>query len=107
MHTIKPLDRQAIQDASLTTGGILTIEEHGVDGGLGSAVAEVCMDEAITPRRFARLALRGGFASLVGSQEYLREQYGLGESAIVTKVRTMLAPRIPATDSLRERQLTT
>jgi transketolase len=107
MHTIKPLDRQAIQDASLTTGGILTIEEHGIDGGLGSAVAEVCMDESITPRRFARLALRGGFSSLVGSQEYLRERYGLGQSAMETRVRAMLAPRVPASDGLRERELIT
>jgi transketolase len=107
MHTIKPLDRQAIRDASLTTGGIMTIEEHGVDGGLGSAVAEVCMDEAIAPRRFARLALRGGFASLVGSQEYLRERYGLGSTAIAGKVRALLATRIPAPDSLGQGQLTT
>jgi transketolase len=40
MHTVKPLDEQALQEAAYETGRILTVEEHSVFGGLGSAVAE-------------------------------------------------------------------
>ena len=43
MHTIKPIDKNAIIAAANETGGIVTVEEHNLDGGLGSSVAEVCM----------------------------------------------------------------
>src|SRR3989338_143595 len=45
MHTLKPLDCQSIFDAARETGGILTVEEHSVLGGLGGAVAGVCLEE--------------------------------------------------------------
>ena len=45
MHTLKPIDRKAILDAAHETGGILTIEEHSLIGGLGGAVAEIIAEE--------------------------------------------------------------
>lgn len=90
MHTIKPIDRDAIVAAARETGGILTVEEHSVDGGLGSAVGEVLLDEELMPKRFKRMGLTAGFSSIVGSQEYLRKQYGLDESAILQTLRRML-----------------
>lgn len=89
-HTIKPLDADAIADAARSTGGILTLEEHTLDGGLGSAVAEVCMDRGLTPRRFGRMGLTAGFSSVVGSQEYLRTHYGLDADAVVRTARSLL-----------------
>ena len=42
MHTVDPLDREEILSAADETGAVLTVEEHNVTGGLGSAVAETC-----------------------------------------------------------------
>lgn len=86
MHTVKPIDSIAILRAVAETKGIVTVEEHTVFGGLGSAVAEVCMDAGAFPRFFRRMGLRAGFSSMVGSQEYLREHYGLDARAIVETV---------------------
>lgn len=90
MHTIKPIDKQAILDAAKETGGIITVEEHTLDGGLGSAVAEVCMDEGVTPRAFHRVGLRAGFSSVVGSQEYLRKVYEMDADAIENVARSLV-----------------
>lgn len=84
MHTVQPLDSSSVLAAARETGGIVTIEEHTVHGGLGSAVAETCLDLGVAPRGFARLGLRHGFSSIVGSQEFLRAQYGLDVPTIVS-----------------------
>ena len=91
MHTIKPIDTVAIVAAARETGGIITLEEHSVLGGLAGAVSEVCMEEMAFPRRFARLGLRDLFATEVGSQSYLRARYGLDAVAVAETVRTQLA----------------
>ena len=49
MHTVKPIDREAIVKAARETGAIVTVEEHQLQGGLGSAVAEVLCDEGVAP----------------------------------------------------------
>ncbi|HEX3866220.1 MAG TPA: transketolase C-terminal domain-containing protein [Gemmatimonadaceae bacterium] len=87
MHTIKPFDANAICSAARETGGIVTVEEHVIEGGLGSAVAEALLDNGVAPRASARLGLRGGFATVVGSQQYLRSAYQMAESDIVGAVR--------------------
>ena len=91
MHTVKPLDREAILAACRETGGIVTIEEHTIDGGLGGAVAEVCLDAGVFPQTFHRVGLRAGFSSIVGDQDFLRSQYGMDARAIIAAVRTLLA----------------
>ena len=89
-HTIKPLDREAVLRAATETGGLITIEEHTVHGGLGGAISETLLDGGIMPRVFHRIGLKSGFSSVVGSQQYLRRHYGLDAQAIVAKVREML-----------------
>jgi len=83
MHTVKPLDDDAVLRAATETGGIITIEEHSIHGGLAGAVAEICLERRILPREFARVGLRAGFSSVVGSQSYLRSVYGMDSDAIV------------------------
>ena len=85
-HTVKPLDVEALRRAVRETGGIVTVEEHTVDGGLGGAVAEQLLEAGERPRVFHRIGLRAGFASVVGSQQYLRKVYGLDAEAIVRAV---------------------
>jgi len=93
MHTLKPLDTQAVVRAAQETAALVTLEEHSVIGGLGSAVAEVLAEAPVPRVRFRRLALPSAFASTVGSQDYLRDAYGLSESAILAELRGVLAAR--------------
>lgn len=90
MHTVKPLDIGALAAAARETGGVLTLEEHTVDGGLGGAVAEALLEQRAIPRAFIRVGLRAGFSSAVGSQEYLRTVYGLDKRAVVGAALGML-----------------
>ena len=90
MHTLKPIDKNEIFDAAKNTGGIVTVEEHNLDGGLGSAVSEVCMDYSIFPKKFLRIGLNNIYSSIVGSQHYLRSSYGMDSNAIFDKVIALL-----------------
>ena len=74
MHTIKPIDKEAIIKAAKETKRIITVEEHNLSGGLGSAVAEVLADEGCLDIKFKRMALPDIYVHEVGDQQYLREQ---------------------------------
>jgi len=89
IHTVKPLDVDSLASAARETGGIISIEEHTVEGGLGSAIAETLLERGVIPGFFRRLGLRSGFAG-VGSQEYLRKRYGLDSLAIVDAAVSLL-----------------
>lgn len=91
MHCIKPLDEGAIRDAVNETGGLITVEEHSVIGGLGGAVAEYCLEAGLRPGFFRRVGLRDTYSSIVGSQDYLRVAYRMDAAAIVDLSRRMLA----------------
>ena len=88
VHTIKPIDTIALTAAACQTGGIVSIEEHTVDGGLGGAIAETLMESGVFPRFFLRMGLRDTFSSIVGSQQYLRKVYSLDAAAIARAVST-------------------
>ncbi len=87
---VKPLDAAAVRQAARETRAILSIEEHSVSGGLGGAVAEV-LAEYGRPVRFACLGLPDAFCQSYGSQEYMRQNYGLSPQGIMDKARTLLA----------------
>lgn len=95
LHTLSPLDVDTLVKAGRETGGILTVEEHTVDGGLGGSVAEALLDNGVAPGFFQRLGLRGGFASAVGSQTYLRQLYGIDREAITNAVEQRLRLKQP------------
>lgn len=97
VHTLKPLDQVTLQQAARQTGGIVTVEEHTIHGGLGGAVAETLLESGAIPRCFHRIGLRDGFSSLVGSQKYLRQHYQMDGPAIVEAVRKLLAASAIAT----------
>lgn len=90
MHTIKPIDKDAITLAAAETGGIITVEEHNKDGGLGSAVAEVCMDQGFYPKKFFRIGLDNQYSSVVGSQQYLKSFYKMNSKYIVKSISDIL-----------------
>jgi transketolase len=90
VHTAKPLDVEALAAAARETGGILALEEHTVEGGLGGAIAEALLELPAIPRAFTRAGLRAGFSSAVGSQEYLRRLYGLDREGVVAQALALL-----------------
>ena len=90
MHTIKPIDKDAILDAVKNTGGIVTVEEHNIIGGLGAAVAEVLADEGVMPKKFKRMAFPDVNVAKIGGQKWIRDQYGLQARGIADTVRTLL-----------------
>lgn len=86
MHTVKPIDKDALHKAARETWAVFTIEEHSVVGGLGGAVAEVLMEADERPKIFKRIGLNGEFSSVVGSQEYLKKTYGLDAPGILATI---------------------
>lgn len=90
MHTLKPLDTEAVLAAAQATGAIITIEEHSIIGGLGSAVAEVLAESDDSHVVFKRLAIKDSFCLQVGSQAYLLEANSLSVTDIVKSVEAMV-----------------
>lgn len=90
VHTLRPLDAGPILAAGRETGGIITLEEHTIDGGLGGLVAETLLENGVAPKKFRRMGLRNGFSSIVGSQGYLRKRYGLDADSVRAAVQQLL-----------------
>ena len=90
LYSIKPIDKEAILRAAKETGGIVVLEEHNICGGVGSAVAEVLMDEGAGNVPFKRLAMPDVNATKVGCQAWMREQYGLGVKDVVNAVKQIV-----------------
>ena len=87
-----PCDISSVEsvDAAKNTGGIVTIEEHNIIGGLGAAVAEVIADEGLTPKCFKRLAFPDVNVAKIGGQAWICDQYGLQAGGIADSVRAAL-----------------
>ncbi|WGF87865.1 transketolase family protein [Marinivivus vitaminiproducens] len=101
MHTIRPLDTDALIEAAAETGGIVTIEEHSTIGGLGTACADALLDLGVAPHRFCKIALPSAFTTVVGSQAFLRRHYRIDAGAIAARVAALLGvtqqPRLTET----------
>ena len=87
MASVRPIDQSAIVSAAQETGAILTCEEHTTFGGLGSAVAEVVVDQAPVP--MTRLGVPGVFAH-TASANALLDDFGMSPEAIADSARTLL-----------------
>jgi len=88
MHTIKPIDKETILSAAQDTGAILTVEEHNIQGGLGSAVAEVLMESGISCK-FKRHGFYDEYA-IIGKPYYLYNHYKLDGEGVAGKVKDLL-----------------
>ncbi|PWK18026.1 transketolase family protein [Xanthomarina spongicola] len=87
IHTIKPLDDEAIIKSVSKTGCIVTAEEHNFLGGLGESVARVLATSKPTPQEF--VATKDTFGES-GTPEQLMEKYGLNSQAIIKAVETVI-----------------
>ena len=84
IHTIKPLDEELVVAAAKETGKVVTVEEHSVIGGLGSAVAEVLSEKA--PTKMLKIGVNDTFGES-GPAVALIKKYGLDAESIYNKVK--------------------
>lgn len=89
MHTIKPLDQEAVLDAATHVGKIITVEEHQLAGGLGSAVSEVLTRNNVSTK-FASIGVQDRFGDSAKTTQELWEEYGLGVGNIVKVAKQMV-----------------
>lgn len=90
VHTLKPLDEAPIIAAARETRGIVTVEEHNILGGLGGAVAEICLSNGAAPRSFRRVGLNDLYPTIVGDQDYLRAAYRMDCAAVLAAAADMV-----------------
>lgn len=74
---VQPLDEEAVLACAAGHRAVFTMEEHGVTGGLGSAVAELLMERGQRPAVFHRYGVLDSFAMLTGSRDYQLDYFGL------------------------------
>ncbi|MCF6182912.1 transketolase family protein [Lutibacter sp.] len=87
IHTIKPLDKNAILKSVAKTGCMVTAEEHNKLGGLGESIARILVEENPVPQEF--VAVNDSFGES-GTPEQLMEKYGLNDKAIVKAVTKVI-----------------
>lgn len=83
-HTIKPMDTEAVVEVAKKAGAVVTIEEHQVMGGMGSAVAEVLAQKYPVPMEFVGVQNRYGQS---GEPDELIKEYGIDVDSIITAVK--------------------
>ena len=87
IHTIKPLDEELIVAAAKETGKVVTVEEHSVIGGLGSAVCDVLAEKA--PTQVLKIGINDTFGES-GPAVELVKKYGLDAEGIYTKIKAFV-----------------
>ncbi len=87
MATIKPLDEEAVVKAAKETGAIMTIEDHTIFGGLGSAVAEVVTEQFPVPMQ--RIGIQDKFGES-GEPELIYRDHGMDVDSIVAKAKALI-----------------
>lgn len=88
IHTIKPIDREILVESAQKTGRVVTVEEHSIIGGLGSAVCDVLMEEL--PRPLKKIGINDVFGESGPAAELLHK-YGLDAESVEASVEEFLA----------------
>ena len=91
IHTVKPLDKEAVVRYAKEAGAVVTVEEHQIYGGLGGAIAEVLAQEAPLPIEF--VGMKDVFGQS-GEGKELIEHYEMGASHIVSAAKKVIAKRV-------------
>lgn len=91
--TVKPIDREVIEQVSREFDLVVTCEEHNVVGGFGSAVAEVMAEMKNKKAYLLRIGMNDQYCVQVGNQQYLREQYGMDGKTIAVRIREALCEK--------------
>jgi len=91
LHTIKPLDEETIIWAAKLTGAVVTLEEHQIHGGMGSAVAECLATNYPVPQEF--VGMNDSFGES-GTPEELWEKYGMGVESIKQTIKKVINRKV-------------
>lgn len=89
-HTIKPIDKETLIESARKTGAVVTVEEHQVMGGMGSAVVEVLSESCPVPTRMIGVMDRFGES---GDPDILMKEFGLTSDNIVKKVMEVITEK--------------
>jgi transketolase len=89
LHTIKPLDDKAVLKAATETGGVITVEEHSVNGGLGEACSGLLLQKGIHP--WFKIVGFPDDHTVTGSQEEIFHHYGIDGPGLSEAARNLLA----------------
>lgn len=93
LHTVKPIDATALCEHASAVRLVVTVEEHSLIGGLGSAVVETLVDQrSDRVPRIVRMGIPDVFPSGYGSQDSMMAKYGLSAPSIVTTIREAYQP---------------
>ena len=84
--TVKPIDKETIEEVAKEFDLIVTCEEHNIVGGFGSAIAEVLAEMKDKKAVLMRIGLNDEYSIRVGNQKYLRQQYGIDAKSIVERI---------------------
>jgi len=90
IHTLKPLDKDAVYQAAKECRAVITLEEESVIGGLGGAAAEYLAEQENLNCRFKRLGVPDTYGIGTGTQGWLQRQYGIDVSGVVNAVRSVV-----------------
>ena len=90
MYSIKPVDRDLALKAVKETRNIVVLEDHLMDGGLASTIADLFLDSGVYPKKFKRLGIPQVYAGF-GSGEEQRKKYGYDKDATIAAVKGMVA----------------
>ena len=88
--TIKPIDKDVIEKYASEFDYVVTVEEHNIVGGFGGAVSEVMAEMKNKKAQLIRIGLNDIYSSIVGSQKYLRDQYGMSAKKIAQRVMDVM-----------------
>lgn len=88
--TVKPIDTKLIRECANAYELIVTIEEHNITAGFGSAVAEVLAEIFPLKAQFIRIGINDTYSNIVGTQKYLRDMYGISSKKIVERILQVL-----------------
>lgn len=88
--TVKPIDKETIEEVARGFDLIVTCEEHNIVGGFGSAVAEVMAEMKDKKAVLMRIGLNDEYSVRVGNQKYLRQQYGIDAKSIVERIENSI-----------------
>lgn len=88
--TLKPLNGDAVREILRSSGHLVSLEEHSIIGGLGSALAEILAESDARPR-FKRFGIPDLFTHTVGSQDFLRRHLGLDAESLTSSIGSFLS----------------
>jgi transketolase len=88
LASLKPLDLELVLESVGKTGAIVVVEDHNVEGGIGSAIARELLEAGVRPR-FRALGITDTFTESASRPDHIREKYGVGPAAIVDAARAV------------------